>query len=60
MTSRVFDIDRPSGAISGSPEGPMPVQKGDVVLIAIARSWEPHAEILRRIGAEIEKERGSE
>lgn len=54
MKLRAYTAER-DGAIQGGPDGPIPVQRGDVVLVAVARSWEEHAETLKRIG---ERKRG--
>jgi hypothetical protein len=34
----MFTVER-DGAVAGGPDGPMPVQRGDVVIVYVAKSW---------------------
>ena len=45
---RMFTVER-DGAVAGGPDGPMPVQVGDVVVVYVAKSWTDAAEHLRRM-----------
>ena len=40
---RIWTVDR-DGAVAGGPDGPMPVQVGDVVVVYVAKSWSDAAQ----------------
>lgn len=46
--SRMWSVSQ-DGAVSGGPDGPLPVQRGDVVMVYIAKSWSEAAERLRNV-----------
>lgn len=48
--ARMWSIER-DGSVSGGPDGPMPVQRGDVVVVYVAKSWSDAAEKLKQIEA---------
>ena len=50
---RMFTVER-DGAVAGGPDGPMPVQVGDVVVVYVAKGWTEAAEYVRQSASERE------
>lgn len=42
---RYWIAERPS-SVSGHPDGPIPVQQGDIVIVHVVKSWSEAAQII--------------
>ena len=50
---RMFTVER-DGAVAGGPDGPMPVQRGDVVVVYVAKGWTDAVAHVRQLCADRE------
>ena len=57
MKSRQWDEEWPQRVLS-TPDYPLFVEKGDAVLIVVAKSWEETADVLRDIATQLRSKRG--
>lgn len=42
---RAWTVQSP-GSVSGGPDGPIPVQPGDIVIVHVVKSWSEAAQII--------------
>lgn len=42
--ARAWTVQRP-GSVSGGPDGPIPVDKGDIVVVHVIKSWSDLARV---------------
>jgi hypothetical protein len=46
---RAWVVER-DGAVAGGPDGPVPVQRGDVVVVVVCKNWGEAATQIASIG----------
>jgi hypothetical protein len=42
--ARAWTVERP-GSVTGGPDGPIPVQPGDIVIVHVVKSWSDLARV---------------